>query len=88
MPNAAARAPPARSATALAFGSRGHVTDPRGAFVVLAEGGWTRVLVVLLAIGFGCYALWRLAQAIFDRGGMGDSAGGLGRRAIQLGQAL
>lgn len=72
----------------LAFGSRGRLTDPRGAFVVLAEGGWTRVLVVFLAIGFGCYALWRLAQAIFDRGGMGNSAGGLGRRAIQLGQAV
>ncbi len=72
----------------LAFGSRGHLTDPRGAFVVLAEGGWTRVLVVFLAIGFGCYSLWRVAQAIFDRGGMGNSAGGLGRRAIQLGQAV
>lgn len=72
----------------LAFGSHGHLTDPRGAFVVLAEDGWTRVLVVFLAIGFGCYALWRLAQAIFDRGGMGTSAGGLGRRAIQLGQAV
>jgi hypothetical protein len=72
----------------LAFGSHGHLTDPRGAFVVLAEGGWTRVLVVFLAIGFGCYALWRLAQAIFDRGGMGSSPGGLGRRAIQLGQAV
>ncbi|HWJ45928.1 MAG TPA: DUF1206 domain-containing protein, partial [Gaiellaceae bacterium] len=36
----------------LAFGSRGRLTDPRGALVVLAEGGWTRVLLVLLAIGF------------------------------------
>jgi hypothetical protein len=29
-----------------------------------------------------------LAQAVFDRGGMGDSIGGLGRRAIQLGQSV
>jgi uncharacterized protein DUF1206 len=72
----------------LAFGSRGRLTDPRGAFVVLAEGGWTRVLLVLLAIGFGGYSVWRFAQAIFDRGGMGSSPGGLGRRAIQLGQAV
>ncbi|TMK70854.1 MAG: DUF1206 domain-containing protein [Actinobacteria bacterium] len=72
----------------LAFGKSGALTDPRGAFVVLAAGGWTRVLLVLLAIGFGGYSIWRFAQAIFDRGGMGSSPGGLGRRAIQLGQAV
>ena len=72
----------------LAFGKSGRLTDPRGAFVVLARGGWTRLLLVFLAIGFGAYSIWRLAQALFDRGGMGTSPGGLGRRAIQLGQAL
>lgn len=72
----------------LAFGSHGHLTDPRGAFVILAESGWTRALIVFLAVGFGCYSLWRLAQAVFDRGGMGSDPGGLGRRAIQLGQAI
>jgi hypothetical protein len=72
----------------LAFGGSGRLTDPRGAFVVLAEQGWTRFLLVLLAIGFSGYSIWRLAQALFDRGGMGTSPGGLGRRAIQLGQAI
>ena len=72
----------------LAFGDSGRLTDPRGAFVVLAEGGWTRVLLVLLAVGFACYSIWRMAQAIFDRGEMGSSPGGLGRRAIQLGQSV
>jgi hypothetical protein len=72
----------------LIFWKKGHLTDPRGAFVVLAQGGWTRVLLVLLAIGFSGYAIWRFAQAVFDRGGMGTSPGGLGRRAIQLGQSL
>ncbi len=72
----------------LAFGDSGRLTDPRGAFVVLAQGGWTRALLVLLAIGFACYSIWRLAQAIFDRGGMGSNLGGLGRRAIQLGQSV
>jgi hypothetical protein len=71
----------------LAFGDSGRLTDPRGAFVVLAEGGWTRVLLVFIAAGFACYSIWRMAQAIFDRGGMGSSLGGLGRRAIQLGQS-
>lgn len=72
----------------LAFGDSGRLTDPRGAFIVLAQGGWTRLLLVLLAIGFACYSLWRLAQAIFDRGDMGSDLGGLGRRAIQLGQSV
>ena len=72
----------------LAFGDSGRLTDPRGAFVVLAQGGWTRLLLLLLAIGFACYSIWRLAQALFDRGGMGSNLGGLGRRAIQLGQSV
>src|ERR671930_1218861 len=72
----------------LAFGKKGRLTDPRGAFVVLAEGGWTRVLLVLLAVGFGGYSIWRFAQSVFDRGGMGTSLGGIGRRAIQFGQAI
>jgi len=42
------------------------------------------VLLVVLAAGFPCYAVWRLAQAIFDRGQMGTGIGGLGRRTIQL----
>jgi hypothetical protein len=71
----------------LAFGRGGQLTDPRGAFAVLAQGGWTRALLVLLAIGLAAYSVWRLAQALFDRGGMGSDASGLGRRAIQLGQA-
>lgn len=72
----------------LTFWKRGKLTDPRGAFLVLAQGGWTRVLLVLLAIGFSGYSIWRFAQAVFDRGGMGTSPGGLGRRGIQLGQSL
>jgi hypothetical protein len=72
----------------LAFGGRGRLTDPRGAFAVLAEQSWTRVLLVLLVIGFAAYSLWRLAQSLFDRGGMGSTPGGVGRRLIQLGQAV
>lgn len=72
----------------LAVGVGGASTDPQGAFAALARGGWTRVVLVLLAIGFAAYATWRLAQALLDRGGMGGDAGGLGRRGIQLGQGL
>src|SRR5919199_4338480 len=75
-------------ALGLASGVGGETTDPQGAFDALARGGWTRVLLVVLTIGFAAYAAWRLAQALFDRGGMGRDAGGLGRRAIQLCQGL
>ena len=43
---------------------------------------------MLLVCGFVAYALWRLAQALFNRGGHGRDAAGYGRRLIQLGQAL
>lgn len=41
-----------------------------------------------LTVGFAAYALWRFAQALFDRGGMGRDAEGIGRRTIQLCQGL
>ena len=72
----------------LAFGDGGKATDPQGAFRVLANHGWTRALLVLLVCGFVAYALWRLAQALFNRGGHGRDAAGYGRRLIQLCQAL
>lgn len=75
-------------AIGLAIGVGGANTDPQGAFVELARGGWTRVLLVALTVGFAAYAAWRLAQAVFDRGGMGRDAAGLGRRSIQLCQGL
>jgi hypothetical protein len=72
----------------LAFGDGGKATDPQGAFRVLATHGWTRALLALLACGFVAYALWRLAQALYNRGGHGRDAAGYGRRLIQLCQAL
>jgi Domain of Unknown Function (DUF1206) len=55
---------------------------------VLANHGWTRTLLVLLVCGFVAYALWRLAQALFNRGDHGRDAAGYFRRLIQLCQAL
>jgi len=75
-------------ALALAAGEGGEVTDPQGALVALTRHEWTKVLLVVLAFGFVCYAVWRLAQALLDRGRMGSDAGGLGRRAIQFVQGL
>src|SRR5919201_1802040 len=75
-------------AITLALDAGGTATDPQGALNALARHGWGTVLLVLLSIGFAGYALWRFAQALFDRGGMGSDFGGLFRRSIQLVQGL
>lgn len=75
-------------ALALALGMGGRATDPQGAFAELTRHGWTEVLLVLLAAGFAAYAVWRFAQALFDRGGQGSDVSGLGRRTIQFFQGV
>jgi hypothetical protein len=46
----------------LAVGEGGKATDRQGALRAIAQEGSGRVIVVVLAVGFGAYALWRLAQ--------------------------
>lgn len=75
-------------AIGLAAGVGGEATDPQGALDALAQHGWTRVLLVMLVIGFIGYTIWRLAQAIFDRGDMGGGISGYFRRSIQLVQGI
>jgi Domain of Unknown Function (DUF1206) len=75
-------------AISLAFDAGGTATDPQGALNALARHGWGAVPIALLSVGFAGYAVWRFAQSIFDRGGMGSSFGGLFRRTIQLVQGL
>jgi hypothetical protein len=75
-------------AVRLAAGAGGEATDAQGALNALARHGWSTLLLVVLCVGFAGYALWRLAQSLFDRGGMGSDLGGLFRRAIQLVQGL
>lgn len=75
-------------AIGLAAGVGGEATDPQGALHALARHGWARVLLVLVVVGFAGYTVWRLAQALFDRGEMGSDGPGLFRRAIQLVQGI
>jgi len=75
-------------AIGLALGAGGETTDPQGALNALARHTWSKVLLLLLCLGFAGYALWRFAQALFDRGGMGSDLGGLFRRGIQFVQGL
>ena len=67
----------------LALGDGGKATSRPGALRTLADEPFGKVLVVLLAIGFAGYAAWRLAQALFDRGGQGDDEKALAKRAGQ-----
>lgn len=74
-------------AIALAVGLGGETASRQGALETLVDEPGGTILLVVLACGFAGYAIWRLAQAIFDRGGEGDDAGGLAKRAGQLGKA-
>jgi MFS family permease len=46
----------------LALGNGGKATDREGALQTIAHSGIGRIVVFVLAVGFGAYALWRLAQ--------------------------
>lgn len=72
----------------LALGRGGKATDRQGALQTLAQDGLGRIVVFLLAIGFGAYAVWRLAQAFLDRGGEGSGVKGLAKRVGYLGRAV
>jgi Domain of Unknown Function (DUF1206) len=74
-------------AAAVAVSDTGEATNREGALELVVDESYGAALVVALALGFASYALWRLAQAIFDRGGEGSSATGLVKRAGYLGRA-
>jgi hypothetical protein len=51
----------------LALGDGGKATDRQGALRTIAQDGIGRFIVIALAVGFGCYALWRLFEAVFGQ---------------------
>ena len=52
----------------VAFGeSEGKVTDRQGALQTVAEKPFGKVLLVILAVGLGGYALWRFIEAVLGR---------------------
>jgi formate hydrogenlyase subunit 3/multisubunit Na+/H+ antiporter MnhD subunit len=77
----------------LALGNGGSATDREGALKKIAEGSIGRAIVIALAIGFGAYALWRLAQVFLghdveERHGSpkwGKRVSSLGKAAIYAG---
>jgi hypothetical protein len=48
----------------LALGAGGKATDRTGALHEIAQKSWGTVLLIVLAVGFGGYALWRFAVAV------------------------
>ena len=79
----------------VALGTGGKTTSRTGALQALAQHTLGKILLVVLAIGFACYALWRIVQAFAERADDPDAegeakkwatrAGYLGRAAIYAG---
>jgi len=55
-------------ALGLALGKGGKATNQQGALRTIADGPFGKVLLVLLAVGLGGYALWRLVRAAVGHG--------------------
>jgi len=75
----------------LAAGSGGEATSRNGALQQLAQHSFGKVALVLLAIGFAAYALWRFVQALAERddeGGEKGKAKKWGKRAGYVGRGL
>jgi hypothetical protein len=75
----------------LAVGSGGEATSRNGALQQLAQHSFGKIALVLLAIGFAAYALWRFVQALAERddeGGEKGKAKKWGKRAGYVGRGL
>jgi len=55
----------------VALGEREHA-DQRSALTEIVTKPWGSVLVLLMAVGFACYALWRLSEVFFGVTGERD----------------
>ncbi|MWA08246.1 DUF1206 domain-containing protein [Streptomyces sp. BA2] len=52
----------------LALGSGGKSADRQGALAKIAEQPFGKIMLWVLAVGFGCMALWRASRAVLTRG--------------------
>jgi hypothetical protein len=75
-------------AVAVAVSDAGKATSRQGALAIVADESFGPILLVPLVLGFACYALWRLAEALFDRSGEGSDAMALAKRAGYVGRAV
>jgi hypothetical protein len=68
---------------ALGFG--GKTRDPTGAMQSIRTEPFGGAMLARLAVGFACYALWKLMQGIMDPDGKGSNAHGILRRVGYVG---
>jgi hypothetical protein len=68
----------------LAAGEGGKATSRSGALRTIADEGFGKFLLVLLAIGFASYAVWRFVEAAF----LADHDDGWAKRAGQVARGL
>lgn len=70
------------------LGQGGQAADRQGVLRQLATESWGKAALVALTIGFAGYALWRFAEAFFDRQGEGTDAKGMAKRAKAFGAGV
>jgi hypothetical protein len=71
----------------IALGAGDESPDKSGALREIAQQPFGEFLLIVLALGFGAHALWRLAEAILDSNDQGDGLKGLAKRLGYLGRA-
>jgi Domain of Unknown Function (DUF1206) len=75
----------------VALGDGGKATSREGALQTIAEHWFGKLLLILLAIGFAAYAIWRFVQAVAENETDEDATGTAkewGKRAGYVGRGL
>jgi hypothetical protein len=73
----------------LAFGGSGKATSRQGALEQVAQRPFGKLVLVLLALGFAAYAVWRFVQAYAERPDADDAAANVWvKRAGYVGRGL
>jgi Domain of Unknown Function (DUF1206) len=67
------------------LGQGGQAADRQGVLRQLASEDWGPAALIALAVGFACYAVWRVVEALVDRQHEGHDPKGLAKRARSLG---
>jgi hypothetical protein len=72
----------------VAVGAGEEPADRQGALDAVADEPFGWLPLILLAVGFAAYALWRFAQAFLDRDREGSDVTGLAKRAVDFGKGV
>jgi hypothetical protein len=72
----------------VAVGAGGRPADRQGALDAVANEPFGWLPLILLAVGFAGYAVWRFAQAFLDRDREGSDVTGLAKRASDLAKGV